>query len=157
MEKTLIAVNDEEYENDWFVFDTINDTILYDGFKTKEEAMSFVGSSLFIPENLYVIRDVHTLDEWTNGPNKAVIKWTPELCNRIRQLNKIVHNLDVYCIQDFRYDPSWIWRGSDFEDHRYEGSSMKVTKSDVYWSAYIKHTNIEFESEPIPLNQIPGY
>lgn len=115
------------------------------------------------------ILEVHINSEFDHGPEVAVVEITPVLDARIRQLTTAAKGLGVYKITEFNWSPDFFLRDYAAEDDggpiafrepededesyacRVECVTLNVTPDDYYWSGYVKHTNIRWETESIPL------
>lgn len=86
-------------------------------------------------------------------PEYAVIELATELIKRIKQLNKAVIDLKVYCIEEFDYSPNL--RTEDDEDATtVDCCILKVMDDAFQWTGYIKHTSVEWNTERIYLKEL---
>jgi len=115
------------------------------------------------------ILEVHIGSEFDQGPEIAVVEITPALDARIRQLATAAKALGVYKITEFDSSPDFFLRDYDAEEDygpiafrepvdedegyacRVECVTLNVTSNDYFWSGYVKHTSIRWETDSIPL------
>lgn len=118
------------------------------------------------------ILEVHIGSEFDHGPEIAVVEITPALDARIRQLATAAKALGVYKITEFDCSPDFFLRDYDAEEDdgpiafrepedeeegytcRVECVTLNVTSNDYFWSGYVKHTSIRWETDSIPLETV---
>jgi len=116
------------------------------------------------------ILKIHISNEFAEGPEAAVIEIDDKLQSRIQQLASAAKILNVYSVREFNGSPEFFMRDHDNEDEtiiprppkdgneemacRVECVTLNVTASDFYWSGYVKHTDICFETETVSLNDL---
>lgn len=118
------------------------------------------------------ILEVHIGSEFGRGPEVAVVEITPALDARIRQLAAAARALGVYKIAEFDSSPDIFLRDYEAEEDdgtiayrepadeeeekacRVECVTLNVTPGDYFWSGYVKHTDIRWETDTIPLEAI---
>lgn len=116
------------------------------------------------------ILEIHINNEFVEGPEVAVIEIDDKLQSRIQQLASAAKILDVYSVREFNGYPELFMRDHDNEEEtiiprppedgdeemtcRVECVTLNVTSSDFYWSGYVKHTDIRFETETVSLNDL---
>lgn len=112
-----------------------------------------------------VVTDVHHGGTAFDGlPFDAMrVVLDSEFVVRIRELSKAVTELGVYKIVEFDYRPVPMKNDEDSdqactgeplieaEDVRTECDCMNVTATDVFWSGYVKHTDMRWETTSIPI------
>jgi hypothetical protein len=116
------------------------------------------------------ILEVHIASEFDHGPEVAVVEMTSTLDARIRQLAAAAKVLGVYKVSEFNGSPDFFLRDYDAEENdgpiayripededeentcRVECVTLNVTADDYYWSGYVKHTNIRWETDTISLS-----
>lgn len=101
-----------------------------------------------------VLRLNITAAVYDEHPDYAVIELTPELIARIKQLQKAVKKLDVYCIEEFNYDPLYQDDNGNESDVRVECTCLKVTSDEFLWTGYIKHTGVTWETETVTIKEL---
>ena len=103
------------------------------------------------------------LDEYITGPSHAEVEFTPQLIYRIQDLSKAAKKLEAYCIQDFNSTPEYKIEtenedGDTVLEEWTEGSIdspyLNVTQDNVYWSGFIKHTDIRVETEGLSIKEL---
>lgn len=115
------------------------------------------------------IIEIHIASEFGDGPEVAVVEITATLEARIRQLAAAAKVLGVYKVAVFDGSPDFFLRDYEAEGNdgpiayrepddeeeenacRVECLTLNVTPSDYYWSGYVKHTNIHWETDLLPL------
>ena len=112
------------------------------------------------------ILDVSIYNEYATGPEVAVIQIGNELATRILRLAEAVKQLGVYKVSLFDYTPEYFVRDHESEDEnaykepddpcecRVECVTLNVTDSDFFWSGILKHTDIRFETDSVPLTDL---
>jgi len=116
------------------------------------------------------ILKIHISNEFAEGPEAAIIDIDNKLQSRIQQLASAAKILDVYSVREFNGYPEFFMRDHDNEGEtiiprppkdgneemacRVECVTLNVTSSDFYWSGYVKHTDIRFETETVNLNDL---
>jgi hypothetical protein len=115
------------------------------------------------------ILEIHIGSEFDHGPEVAVVEITSTLGARIRQLAAAAKVLGVYKVSEFNGSPDFFLRDYDAEEEdgpiayrtpededeenacRVECVTLNVTANDYYWSGYVKHANVRWETETVPL------
>jgi hypothetical protein len=115
------------------------------------------------------ILEVHIGSEFDHGPEVAVVEITSTLEARIRQLAAAAKVLGVYKVSEFNGSLDFFLRDYDAEEEdgpiayrtpededeenacRVECVTLNVTANDYYWSGYVKHANVRWETETVPL------
>lgn len=109
------------------------------------------------------ILSVSINNEFMTGPEIAVVQIDDELTARIIKLAEAVKQLGVYRASFFDYTPDYFICDYESEkenaykvpddpsDCRVECVILNVTESDFYWSGILKHTDVRFETESVPL------
>jgi len=118
------------------------------------------------------ILEVHIGSEFDHGPEVAVVEITSTLDARIRQLAAAAKVLGVYKVSEFNCFPDFFLRDYDAEEEdgpiayrtpeyedeenacRVECVTLNVTADDYYWSGYVKHTNVRWETDTVPLGLV---
>ncbi len=118
------------------------------------------------------ILEVHIGSEFDHGPEVAVVEITSTIDARIRQLAAAAKVLGAYKVSEFNGSPDFFLRDYDVEEDdgpiayrtpededegnacRVECVTLNVTADDYYWSGYIKHTNIRWETDTVPLGLV---
>jgi hypothetical protein len=118
------------------------------------------------------ILEVHIGSEFDHGPEVAVVEITTTLDARIRQLAAAAKVLGVYKVSEFNSSPDFFLRDYDAVENdgpiayrtpedeeegntcRAECVTLNVTADDYYWSGYVKHTNIRWETDTVPLGLV---
>ena len=118
------------------------------------------------------ILEVYIGSEFDHGPEVAVVEITSTLDARIRQLAAAAKVLGVYKISEFDASPAFFLRNYDAEGDdgsiayrtpededeenacRAECVTLNVTNDDYYWSGYVKHTNVRWETDTVPLKPV---
>ena len=118
------------------------------------------------------ILEVHIGSEFDHGPEIAVVEITPVLDARIHQLATAAESLGVYKITEFDCSPDFFLRDDAVEENkgpiafrepededegyacRVECVTLNVTSHDYFWSGYVKHTSIRWETDSIPLETV---
>ncbi len=118
------------------------------------------------------ILEVHIGSEFDHGPEVAVVEITSTLEARIRQLAAAAKVLGVYKVSEFNGSLDFFLRDYDAEEEdgpiayrtpededeenacRVECVTLNVTANDYYWSGYVKHTNVRWETETVPLGPV---
>jgi hypothetical protein len=113
--------------------------------------------------------EVHIGSEFDHGPEVAVVEITPTLDTRIRQLASAAKALGVYKVAEFDCSPDFFLRDYESEEDdgpiayrlpddedegnicRVECVTLNVTSDDYYWSGFVKHTNVRWETDTVPL------
>jgi len=114
--------------------------------------------------------EIHINNEFVEGPEIAVIEIDDKLQSRIQQLASAAKILDVYSVREFNGYPEFFMRDNDNEGETIiprppkdedeamtclgECVTLNVTSSDFYWSGYVKHTDIGFETETVSLSDL---
>jgi len=113
-----------------------------------------------------MILDVSIYNEYATGPEVAVVQIDDELAARIVKLAEAVRQLGVYKLSMFDYTPDYFVRDHESEDEnayeepedpydcRVECVTLNVTDSDFFWSGILKHTDIRFETDSVPLTDL---
>lgn len=115
---------------------------------------------------------ITTSGEFTEGPEVAVVEIDDHLKSRILQLASAVKILNVYSVREFNGYPTFLMRAHDQETEngpivlrepeggfeemacRTECVTLNVTDSGFYWNGYVKHTDIRFETQTVPLSDL---
>ena len=100
--------------------------------------------------------DVYIQDDYQTEPDRAEVIITPALIKRIRKLNKIVKELEVWRIQEFDYTPVWMVQTDDdtykeWEEGYVDCLTLNVEDNSFNWEGTIKHTNITITTENISM------
>lgn len=121
---------------------------------------------------IHKILEVHIGSEFDHGPEVAVVEITSALETRIRQLAAVAKVLGVYKVAEFDSSPDFFLRDYDAEEGdgpiayripededeenacRVECVTLNVTANDYYWSGYVKHTNVRWETDTVPLGPV---
>lgn len=115
---------------------------------------------------LEMVLDVSIYNEYATGPEVAVVQIGDELAARIFKLAEAVKELGVYKVSLFDYTPDYYVRDHESEEEdaykepddpyecRVECVTLNVTDSDFFWSGILKHTNIRFETDSVPLKDL---
>jgi hypothetical protein len=103
-------------------------------------------------------------DEYCDSyPPYALIEMTPDLYKWIMRALKARKDLEATYIQKFDYTPDWKESETDSpteadlvgpDDLRIDYSMISVSDDDVRWNSVLKHSNVEFSTERIPLKEI---
>ena len=113
-----------------------------------------------------MILDVSIYNEYATGPEVAVVQIDDELAARIVKLAEAVRQLGVYKLSMFDYTPDYFVRDHESEDEnaykepedpcecRVECVTLNVTDSDFFWSGILKHSDIRFETDSVPLTDL---
>jgi len=114
------------------------------------------------------ILEIHTGDDFHNGPEVAVVEITDTLASRIQQLALAAKALGVQKITEFDGSPEFFLRDYETEEDvsifyrepvdeneeracRVECVTLNVTPQGYYWSGLVKHTSIRWETEWVPI------
>jgi len=115
------------------------------------------------------ILKVRISNEFAEGPEVAVVEIDDHLRSRVWQLASAVKSLNVYAIREFNGYPEFFMQDHEHEESviprppedgfeemacRVECVTLNVTDSDFYWTGYVKHTDVRFETDSIPLEEI---
>jgi len=115
---------------------------------------------------LEMVLDVSIYNEYATGPEVAVVQIGDELAARIFKLAEAVRQLGVYKVSLFDYTPDYFVRDHESDDEgaykepedpyecHVECVTLNVTDSDFFWSGILKHTDIRFETDSIPLTDL---
>ena len=100
------------------------------------------------------------LDDEPEGIRVVV---TDELAEQIRQLAKIVKDNQLYKVEQFHNWPEWLKESPEGHDDpgsisesdcRLECVTLNVGDDGFWYEAAVKHTDIELQSEWIPLTNL---
>lgn len=91
--------------------------------------------------------EVNCCDEfWDDYPNEVGLTVTKSLIDKVTQGVKLIEgNQYFYSVISPGYEVDW---GDSF---RVDGAELRVSDYGVFWTAYVKHTNIELLTETISL------
>ena len=115
---------------------------------------------------LEMVLDVSIYNEYATGPEVAIVQISDVLAARILKLAEAVKQLGVYKVSLFDYTPDYFVRDYESEvenaykepddpcDCRVECVTLNVTDSDFYWSGILKHRDIRFETDSVPLTDL---
>jgi hypothetical protein len=104
----------------------------------------------------------HADSHWWEAPEWAVLTITPQYARALVSLCQEVRRIDVYKIAKFDYSASYYeqdwdedsgeeWLG---EPVRTEIDQMNCFEDGVRWSACIRHTDMTFSTEEIPVQRL---
>ena len=114
------------------------------------------------------IVQVHANTEYAHefAPEFALIEIDSALAFRIQRLQRSVKTMECYCAEDFNSQPEWKMveefpeDGPPAEDelHPWEGTAeivtLRVTDKEFQWTGSVKHSSINFETEPIDIKEL---
>ena len=110
--------------------------------------------------------EANVYDEYyDDGPTHAVIEVNSELAKQIIKMQEAVKSCDAYCIQEFDSAPDFMVKENpedeadhpaliDWEDGSIDCCLLHVTQTGFFWSANIKHSDINIETENIPIEEL---
>lgn len=116
--------------------------------------------------------EVITCSDFGFGPEVAVVEITPSLKTRILQLSEAAQALEVFKITEVNRAPDFYLRdyGAEKEEGRIvlkapsdedeknscrvECVTLNVTPDDFYWSGYIQNSDVQWETNAIPLSAL---
>ena len=100
---------------------------------------------------------VHAPSESWDSPDYAVIELDTAAIKRIKQLARAVKDLKVAYIEEF--DNTADLKTGDPDNltdwGRSECNMLKVSEEDFHYNGILKHTDITWETEGIPLKDLP--
>ena len=116
--------------------------------------------------------EVITCSDFGFGPEVAVVEITPSLKARILQLSEAAQALEVFKITEVNRAPDFYLRDYSSEEEegriafkepsdedeknscRIECVTLNVTPDDFYWSGYIQNSDVQWETNAIPLSAL---
>lgn len=96
-------------------------------------------------------RDVHFGGDVWVTTEYAIIDVTPQLYKRILQLHKALMSVGAVYIEEFDYNPDYYTGEDEVSEDNFDCVMLKVSKGDILWEGLIKHTDISFCTDQIPL------
>jgi hypothetical protein len=103
----------------------------------------------------------HAGDELWEVPEWTVLTITPQRARSLLRLCESVRELSVYKIADFDYSPGFYAWGEDDsgeetvgEPVRTEIDQVSCYADGVRWSAAVRHTDMTFSTEEIPVSRL---
>lgn len=106
--------------------------------------------------------DVYVYNDYADDiPTHIRVDINDELLTWIRKMEQIVQDNNIAYIADYEYSPKYIILMEDEDDPceftDIECQMIVVRKGSFYWKGLIKHTNINYESESISMEDIQEY
>ncbi len=98
--------------------------------------------------------NVSTDDEFADIPEKAIFTIDVNTKKLIQELAHIAEVNNLYKLEKFDYRVEWF--DDDDKDVVTEADTLNVSCSDFWFSAYLKHTNIEIVTERISIVRLDG-
>ena len=98
--------------------------------------------------------NVSTDDEFADIPEKAIFTIDVNTKKLIQELAHIAEVNNLYKLEKFDYRVEWF--DDDDKDVVTEADILNVSCSDFWFSAYLKHTNIEIVTERISIVRLDG-
>lgn len=100
-----------------------------------------------------------------DGPTHAVIEVSSELAKQIIKMQEAVKSCDAYCIQEFDSAPDFMVKENEEDetdppaliewvDGSIDCCILHVTQTSFFWSANIKHADVNIETENILIDEL---
>ena len=108
---------------------------------------------------------IHIFNEYCDfNPEYAEVTLTTADINKIYAMSNLVQEWGIYKTVEFsyldgiyteKYDLEWNNDGyEECEEFRQDCSQLNVTAEKINWSGYLKHTDIQWETESLPINRL---
>lgn len=111
------------------------------------------GGSMLIP----IESKITTANEWQSHPTHLRVNLTEELLAWIKKMMWVVKENKIAYIADYEYSPEYF-NDYDGEKVPFDGSldclMIVVGKDDFYWKGCLEDTDINFDSQAIPITLV---
>jgi hypothetical protein len=119
--------------------------------------------------NLYANASLVGMDSCGEGPAGVRIEVTPEFCETVRKLAKLVVDNDAYCIEKFNQDAEWLADiPSDYLNdendseipvysERLDCPTLKVTDKEFWFECYLGKSEIVIKSDLIMVSKLEEF
>ncbi len=94
-------------------------------------------------------------DQEFDLPALATFTISHKDADEIRRLAKMVKSLDLYKVEKFDYRVKWHKTHRGGETERIDSATLNVSKTEFWFAAYIKHTDVEILTRRFPIEELP--
>ncbi len=110
--------------------------------------------------------NVNCLSDDNDYPICALVDLDDTAMSRIRLFAAFVKQNNLYRVEGFDYSPTWYNVDVDESEHlsgalsaetaSVECVCLNVSADDFWWSAFLKNSDVEIETEKVPIKSIQG-